>query len=283
MRQQPSLAPKPEELSHNVSACFAALKPLARAGAHLAPLTGTSWGLYRCDDPGAPAWGALPAPLVRELEQAGLIEIGPGDVGRLSDEGRAWLRRQLASAKPEVRHQQVRQVETVPGGAGRPDRVLVNLSESPLAWLRKRRDASGKAMISQSEFEAGERLRRDYTKAQLMPTVTATWSGTLRPARGRRKNGLRTNHELELSDEACAARARVAAALGAVGPEFETLLVDTCCFLRGFSASETSYGWPRRSAKLVLKLALSALARHYRGGGRPALPVEGPVSQQGAA
>ena len=64
-----------------------------------------------------------------------------------------------------------------------------------------------------------------------------------------------------------AARARVAAALCAVGPEFENILLDTCCFLLGVEESESRYGWPRRSAKLVLKLALSALARHYSGGG----------------
>lgn len=74
----------------------------------------------------------------------------------------------------------------------------------------------------------------------------------------------------------------VPGALGAVGPEFETILLDTCCFLNGIEESESRYGWPRRSAKLVLKLALSALARHYEGGGRKnrsrtmAWMVEGP-------
>ncbi|MCP5084404.1 MAG: hypothetical protein GY948_22165 [Alphaproteobacteria bacterium] len=270
MSQQPKTAASTDALTLNTSACLAALKPLARAGAHLAPFNSRCWVLYSRETSGAPSGGKLPVPLVMELEKVGLIAIGRGGLGRLNQKGRAWLKRHLASPAPEVRHHQMRQVQAIPSSDGHSDEVLMNLSESPLVWLRKRRDGHGKAMISEVEFEAGERLRRDFTKAQLMPKVTASWSGACGPARNRRKNGLRTNDEQNLSDAACAARARVAAAMSAVGPEFETLLLDTCCFLRGFEASETSYGWPRRSAKLVLKLALGALARHYGEGGADA-------------
>lgn len=275
MPQQSTIARKTETLTVNVSACLAALKPLARAGAHLAPFNGRCWVLYAREPTGAPSGDKLPMPLVMELEKAGLIVMGRDGVGRLSKAGRAWLKQHLASPAPEVRHQRMRRMQTVPSGNGQSDEVLVNLCESPLVWLRKRRDAHGKAMITEAEFEAGERLRRDFTKAQLMPKTTASWSSASGPARNRRKNGSRTNNEQNLSDEVYAARSRVAEALHAVGPEFETLLLDTCCFLRGFEASENSYGWPRRSAKLVLKLALSALARHY-GEGRKGSKPPGP-------
>ncbi len=52
-------------------------------------------------------------------------------------------------------------------------------------------------------------------------------------------------------------------ALDAVGPEMSGILVDVCCLARGLEAAERSLGWPQRSGKLVLQIALTQLARHY--------------------
>ena len=45
----------------------------------------------------------------------------------------------------------------------------VNADESPIAWLRRRKDRSGEAMISQAQFDAGERLRVEFWFAQMTP------------------------------------------------------------------------------------------------------------------
>ncbi len=87
--RQPKSALKPDALTLNVSACLAALRPLARTGAHLAPLNGGYWGLYCRKQADEPSGGKLPVPLVMELEAAGLIVLGPDGLGRVSKTRRA--------------------------------------------------------------------------------------------------------------------------------------------------------------------------------------------------
>ena len=140
------------------------------------------------------------------------------------------------------------------------DRPGCNDAESPLAWLRKRKDKTGRPMLSQAEFDAGERLRADFWFAQMTPRVTADWSPDRAIRRGRRSA---PRDAAEMSDAIIAARKRVRDALSAVGPELSGILIDVCCHLRGLSEVERAVGWPLRSAKVVLAMALSALARHY--------------------
>lgn len=134
--------------------------------------------------------------------------------------------------------------------------VLVNDSESPLAWLARRKGRDGRAMIGPDQFIAGERLRADFTRGHMTPRVTSSWSGIGR-TRGSGSGGS------DMTDLIVASRQRVRLALDACGPEFSGLLLDVCCFLRGLEDVERERGWPSRSAKVVLQLALDRLARHY--------------------
>lgn len=56
--------------------------------------------------------------------------------------------------------------------------ATVNLAESPLGWLFAR------GHVSQRQFDAGERLRCDWERAQLAPRVTMSWDSAP-VARGR--------------------------------------------------------------------------------------------------
>ena len=135
--------------------------------------------------------------------------------------------------------------------------VLANLSESPLAQLVRMKTKAGKPFLSIREFDAGERLRSDYTRGQLMPRMGANWIASV--ASGRRAGG----GVAELTDAALSARLRVEGAISKVGPELSGVLLDICCFLKGLEQVEMERGWPVRSAKVVLKTALGVLARHY--------------------
>jgi hypothetical protein len=146
--------------------------------------------------------------------------------------------------------------------------ITFNESESPLAWLARRKGRDGRALIEPVQLLAGERLRADFTRAQLMPRVTANWSASV--ADGRRGASAAT-----FTETAIAARQRVRHAMDCVGPEFAGLLMDVCGFLKTLADVERERGWPTRCAKVVLQLGLDSLARHYglavqaRGRSRP--------------
>ncbi|WP_334147752.1 DUF6456 domain-containing protein [Hyphomicrobium sp.] len=156
-----------------------------------------------------------------------------------------------------------------------------NLAESPIGWLFSRRDGEGNPLISEEQFSAGERLRADFWYAQMSPNVTQSWSLSATAGGGRRSA---PGAGVELADNVVAAGERVRRALAAVGPELSGILIDVCCHLRGLEDAERRAGWPQRSAKIVLGMALAALARHY-GFAKPAVaePRASRVRHWGAA
>jgi hypothetical protein len=133
--------------------------------------------------------------------------------------------------------------------------ALVNEGESPLAWLARRKDRDGRPFLAPEQVEAGERFRRDVTKAQLLQRVTADWE-----SQGRRAGA---TGGAPVAEVAMDARRRLARAFDAVGPDLAGLLTDVCGYLKGLETVESERGWPQRSAKVVLKIALERLALHY--------------------
>lgn len=240
------------------------LPRLARDEANIRPLPSIctrheeAYGLYNRRNNFKKPVISLKEAIVAGLSRLGLIEEVEGSFV-ISREGIMWLRRQMASAEPFAEQQQLRrQNKQEVGNVLRP--VIVNDAESPLAWLRRRKDRKGMPLISDGQYEAGERLRSDFERGQLMPNTTSNWEG-LAPSRRQRRSA--PGGATDLSDSALAARERVAGALSAVGPELAGILVDVCCHLKGLSETEKGNGWPQRSGKVILQIALSRLARHY--------------------
>jgi len=104
-------------------------------------------------------------------------------------------------------------------------------------------------------------LRRDFEASAHTPRLTMRWDREPR-AEGRHF-GL-----LAAPDAALVASDRVHAALVAVGDDLGQILLKVCCLESGLEAAERALGWPKRSGKLVLKIALGRLAAHYGMGGR---------------
>jgi len=193
---------------------------------------------------------------------------------RLTPAGREALRRSRARLAALKAHM-ARSESGASSEGPTPATPTVNGAESPLAWLAGRRDAAGRPMLSPSEVQAGERLRADLSFAQLVPRVTMGWSGI--PMAGDR-GASAAGFGRDLADNVIAARARVSAALKAVGPELSDILVDVCGHLRGLEEISRAEGWPRRAARLLLQRALSALARHY--GLEPEIRVEETIARR---
>ena len=56
---------------------------------------------------------------------------------------------------------------------------------------------------------------------------------------------------------------RFAKDVGQVDEKLPSVAIDVCCHFAGLADIERLHGWPQRSGKVVLRLALAALARHY--------------------
>jgi len=145
------------------------------------------------------------------------------------------------------------------GDDGRMTKLLVNLAETPLGWLARRKGADGKALISLEAFQAGERLREDFTQAGLSPHLTLNWDRLGTPIAGRRNQAGAPGGGIFALD----AQRRFHDALAAVGPGLSDLLIAVCCHLQGLETAEQHFRWPARSGKVVLAIALDRLARHY--------------------
>jgi hypothetical protein len=146
---------------------------------------------------------------------------------------------------------QLRVTRAMMGADGVEKLVTVNDAESPLGrlWHRK--------VIDAAQFDAGERLRRDFTLAGLAPRMGVDLTQPLLPG------GRGQKSEAPLTDMVLAAKQRFSAAMRAVGPGLNDLLFDVCCHLRGLEEAERAKRWPARSAKVVLLIALDRLADHY--------------------
>ena len=137
-------------------------------------------------------------------------------------------------------------------------RVRYNLAESPVAVLGRRREKDGKLFLDADLVEAAERLREDFELAQMGPRVTQNWERFLTTGdRGAFKN------ESGLAEGPKAARDRVALALRDLGPGLGDVALRVCCFLEGVETAERRMGWAARSGKIVLRIALQRLRRHY--------------------
>ncbi|MEP2234505.1 MAG: DUF6456 domain-containing protein [Alteripontixanthobacter sp.] len=128
--------------------------------------------------------------------------------------------------------------------------VTVNVAESPLGWLHAR------GHIDDRLFDAGERLRADYERAQLSPSLTMRWDPVRIKGSG--------DAGLSATERQIAAKDRFDGALREAGKGLSDILWRVVCAGETLPDAEKALTWPARSGKLVLKLALDRVAGFYR-------------------
>ncbi len=196
----------------------------------------------------------------------------PGRISRhaITTAGRAALKRMLAdddvtrhgsadAATPFAdQHRIWGEKQTPIAGSERSRRIRYNLAESPIIAMARRKDKDGAPFLSAELVSAAERLREDFELAQMGPRVAQNWEKFLT---GGDRGSYRPDSSI--GNGPANARERVSAALRDLGPGLGDVVLRVCCFLEGLEVAEKRMGWSARSGKVVLRIALQRLKRHY--------------------
>src|SRR6056297_1042371 len=169
----------------------------------------------------------------------------PGRIARyrITGVGRAALKRMLGetgqgqgmaeAAQPYAEQHREWDERDDPDGEGRGRRLRVNIAESPLTSLARRRDKDGKPFLADELVAAGERLREDFELAQMGPQVAQNWDRFLTAGS---RGGMRGDGGA--AEGPRAARERVSAALRELGPGLGDVALRCCCYLEGIETTE---------------------------------------------
>ena len=134
-------------------------------------------------------------------------------------------------------------------------------------------EAGAAALLAHHQL-AAQKLERLFARAMLGPRVTLSYD----PARTSSSKGQR-NGAVDISDSAAEARRQLNLLASALPRECWGVMVDVYGLGLGLQQVETARRWPRRSAKLVLRIGLDQLAARFGlqpvAEGRPGGGVEG--------
>jgi hypothetical protein len=251
-----------EDLALNNKEELRVLRRLCESGAFLAIGTDLPKGaVFRSKGNGTPSRIAVVnRDIAKSLALREWIKLTKNEavsIYHVTDVGRAALRRELSGADgfgDQHREWGERSVSEDPANDIR--KLRVNLRESPLSMLARKRDANGKPFISRELMDAGERLREDFELSQLGPRVAQNWD---RFANGGDRGVFGDN----IGEGSTAAQTRLNGAMTSLGSGLGDIALRCCCFLEGLEAAEKRMGWSARSGKIVLRIALQRLRLHY--------------------
>lgn len=138
-------------------------------------------------------------------------------------------------------------------------------ADAPLHVLARRRRPDGAPYIGPELVAAALRFRETFEIAALDAGVTRDWgrliAGRIDGGTGPKTAGGGATRRLE-------AEQSLAAAIRALGPELAETAIMAICEEKGMETVEKVLDFPARSGKIVLRIALNVLARHYGERGR---------------
>lgn len=129
--------------------------------------------------------------------------------------------------------------------------------EDTLIRLAASRDSDGQNFLLPHHLAAASRLERLIERTRIVPRVTMSYDAA-------RVGGSRGgNQVLEGSDGAADARQRLNNLAHRLPRDCWNVVFDVCGMGKGLQKIETERRWPRRSAKLVLRIGLDQLAAQF--------------------
>ena len=226
---------------------------LSRTGAWIDPV-GDGYGLRIGANRRTRVLMTLDEAMFRELVAQ------PGLRGRV---GGGWTARSLGGPSSDVAPEpgclgMIEGTMQVADADGRLRSRRANLGQSPVAWLARRKDETGRPWLSAAHVAAAGRLTMDVEAASRGPSVTMRWDALPRSGGG---SAMRA----EPSEGAMSAGRRVEAALAACGAA-RHMVEAVCVRATSLQLAEQDLGLRRRTGKVVLLRGLAALAAHYRIG-----------------
>src|SRR5262249_15561830 len=131
----------------------------------------------------------IDAAMVAEFRRRGWLAPAQVDAETLflTEAGRNAVARDLAQSDTFADQHRVLALKSVRSESGEETLAAVNEAESPLGWLKVRGQIDG------VQHEAGERLRRDYTIAQIEPRLGVDLSVAVLGTIGAGSAGLMTD------------------------------------------------------------------------------------------
>lgn len=240
----------------SAAAVARALKRLAEGAMIAADAAGKGFGVYAHGDRRRRPSVRLAAAEVRALEAEGVL-AREGEALVLTQAGRARARREAAEPG-EAYAAQHRPVvaRAVIGASGALRAARGHEQGAALKRLAALRDADGAPWFTQAELDAAAQLQRDWEAGQVGLVRGSDWSA---PPKSKAGRGPGNAIENALGAH-CDARARVAEALALLAAPLRRAVQRVCLEEQGLDELERAEGWPQRSGKLALKLALAQLA-----------------------
>ena len=133
--------------------------------------------------------------------------------------------------------------------AGEDDGIILRLASAR---------AGEPAFLEPHHLAAAQRLEAMVRRAQMAPRLTMSYDPATSGGRRGAGNAVET-----ASDSAASARQRLNRLAALLPPDCWGVVFDVCGLGKGLQVVETERRWPRRSAKLVLRIGLDQLAAQF--------------------
>ena len=190
----------------------------------------------------------MPAQLVNELASNGIVAFNKNKCEATSL-ARNWLKRKMLADQSFA--DQHRQISVQTNG------VRKNLAHGTLGTLTIGKNGAPPFML-QHHVEAARRVEKLVELAQMRQRTTMSYD----PTRVGDTSGSSCVGP-ELGERAIDARNALNLCLGKLPSDCADVVLDVCGLQKGLQLVEQERRWPRRSAKMILRVGLEQVAAHF--------------------